>query len=363
MSLQIVFVTPSIKTGGGNRVFIELANQLCHRYNVNIVFPNNSNEINTFYKDERIKFIPIGKVATSKPRKLINIFKCIRYLNKLDKNTRIIITDPIFCLATRWLHHTQHTYRFIQADDYRIFDDGKILGKGYILKLYKYLCLKSYQQRIKFIFNSKFIYEQFCKDSLRTDVPFTLIHPAINHNIFKQSTTRKDDNHNCSICLIARQHPCKGLITFIDAFHNLPLAIKAQIGKVTLVSHDDLTHFDTHGMEIVKPTSDEDIARVYQSSDIFISTSWWEGFGLPPLEAMACGCAVITSMSGGVNEYAINQLNCLMYEPRNEQQLINMLTKLIQDAQLRNKLARNGQNTSEQYYWEKEAETFVSIIS
>ena len=46
--MEIVFITPSIKTGGGNRVFIELANQLCDMHNVSIVYPNNSPEINTF---------------------------------------------------------------------------------------------------------------------------------------------------------------------------------------------------------------------------------------------------------------------------------------------------------------------------
>ncbi len=53
-------------------------------------------------------------------------------------------------------------------------------------------------------------------------------------------------------------------------------------------------------------------------SHIFISTSWWEGFGLPSLEAMACGCALILTDAGGVNEYAIANENCLMYEPKNQ---------------------------------------------
>lgn len=62
----------------------------------------------------------------------------------------------------------------------------------------------------------------------------------------------------------------------------------------------------------------DEIAYYMNLSHIFISTSWWEGFGLPPLEAMACGCAVILSNSGGVNEYAQLDDNCLMFDPRNE---------------------------------------------
>lgn len=364
MSLQIVFVTPSIKTGGGNRVFIELANQLCHQHNVSIVYPNNSADIHTFYKDDKVQYIPIGRVAVSKWGKALNLLRCIQYLNKLSENVRIVVTDPIFCLMVPWLRYKKRIYRFIQADDYRIFDDGKILGTGLVLRGYKYFCLRAYRQSIHYIFNSKFVYDQFCRDSARTDVQFALVHPAINHDIFKPVPDSNElDKQKCSVCLIARQHPWKGLVTFINAFHSLPQPLKSQISKVTLVSHDDLTHFDTKGMEIVKPYSDEDIAKVYQGSDIFISTSWWEGFGLPPLEAMACGCAVITSRSGGINEYAVDRQNCLMYEPRNEQQLINMLTILIQNGQLRKDLVKNGLDTAQQYYWAKEAEKFVEIIS
>ena len=38
---KIVFIAPSIKTGGGNRVFIELANILCEEYDISVLFPNN----------------------------------------------------------------------------------------------------------------------------------------------------------------------------------------------------------------------------------------------------------------------------------------------------------------------------------
>lgn len=363
MSLQVVFVTPSIKTGGGNRVFIELANQMCAQHDVCIVYPNNSKEVNTFHKDERIQFIAIGDLAISKGAKFLNLLRCVKYLNKLDERVRIVVTDPIFCLLVPWLRCKKRIFRFIQADDYRIFDDGKILGTGWVLRVYKYFCLKSYKQNIQFIFNSKFTYEQFCRDSHRKDVKFSLVHPAINHAIFKPVTDKGHIDKQYSLCLIAREHPWKGLITFIRAFHDLPLVIKSQINKVTLVSHDDLTQFDIHGMNVIKPTSDRDIAAVYQTSDIFISTSWWEGFGLPPLEAMACGCAVITSMSGGVNEYAKNQWNCLMFEPRNEQQLIDKITVLIRNAKLRNDLITNGLSTASQYCWEHAAQTFVALLS
>ena len=45
---KIVFIAPSIKTGGGNRVFIELANILCEEYDISVLFPSNSEETTRF---------------------------------------------------------------------------------------------------------------------------------------------------------------------------------------------------------------------------------------------------------------------------------------------------------------------------
>ena len=211
-----------------------------------------------------------------------------------------------------------------------------------------------------YIFNSKYVYEQYCMDAKRTDVPYKLVYPAINHTIF--NNTRQNKHSGVSICLVARRHPLKGLVTFLNVYKKLPLEVKSKINHVRLISHDDLSQFDTTGMDIVKPICDNDIANVYQMSDIFISTSWREGFGLPPLEAMSCGCAVITSKSGGVNEYAKDNENCLMFEPKNELELTDKLIKLINDKNLRNRLSQEGIKTAERFDWDKSAMQLIKIL-
>lgn len=358
--MKIVLVTPSIKTGGGNRVFIELANQLCGENEIYIVYPNNSNEENSFSVSSNIYFVGIGSLAHSKIGKLINILHCINYLNSFSYEAKMVFTDPIFCLFIPFIKNKKRIFRFIQADDYRIYDDGNVLGNGLFLKLYKIFCLNSYNYKVSYIFNSRFVYNQYCLNAKRNDVPYKLVYPAINHTVFVND--RKTDDSVCSICLVARKHPLKGLITFINVYQKLPIHIKSKIGNVTLISHDDLSEFDITGMNVVKPSCDEDIARVYQTSDIFISTSWWEGFGLPPLEAMACGCAVITSKSGGVNEFAVDNSNCLMFEPKNELELTDKLIRLINDKNLRNRLSQEGIKTAERFDWNKSAMQLINIL-
>lgn len=358
--MDIVFITPSLKTGGGNRVFIELANQLCNDNSVTILFPNNSSEHHTFNVSASILFQSIGKSKRTKIGKLINLFKTILHANRYYSNSYIIFSDPIFSIFARLLKGPK-LYRFIQADDYRIFDDGAILGQGCLLRFYKYLTLKSYRSRkLHFIVNSRYVYDTLIKDSKRNDITYYCVHPALNHKIFFSNP--KNDQLLYNICLVARKHPSKGLQTFIDAYQQLPQRIKNKIHHITLVSHDNLSDFETTGMTICKPSCDLDIATNYQNSTIFISTSWSEGFGLPPLEAMACGCACIISNSGGVNEYAIHNHNCLMYPPKNTAALIACITTLVDDTSLQDRLKRNGIITATAYSWETSANQLINIL-
>lgn len=358
--MKIVFVTPSLKTGGGNRVFIELANRLADSHEVFIVYPDNSEQTHTFDCDDRIKLVSVGKQGPGRVAKLLNLVKTIRCLNANYRDDVTIFSDPIMSVFTPFFRGRK-LYRFIQADDYRIFDDGAITGNGIFLKLYKRLCLISYRsKRVKFIFNSQYVYDRFRDDSKRNAYS-NIVHPALNLQTFNATGRKPAEEDDISICLVGRKHPLKGLVTFVNVWKKLEDNCRSRF-KVEIVSHDDLSAFDLKDIRVTVPTCDSDMADAYRRADIFISTSWWEGFGLPPLEAMACGCAVILSDAGGVREYARPGENCLMFEPRNETELEECLTRLARDKQLRTELSNNGTQQAKRFTWHKSAEQLLEII-
>jgi glycosyltransferase involved in cell wall biosynthesis len=357
---RIVFILPSFKTGGGSRVFFELANKLVNsNVQVFIVYPNNSSEIHSFIIDSKIICMPIGSRRKSNLGKFFNLLKTIYTLDVKFRDHVQIFTEPIFSIFSIFLF-SKKKYRFIQADDYRIFDDGMILGSGKLLAIYKWSCLKSYKYKnVNFIFNSKFVFDNYCKDSSRLDIVCNLVHPAINHNMFF-SVVKDIDSIN--ICLVARKHPLKGLQTFINVWNDLDDKYKKLVNKVYFISHDDLSSFDMMDIEVVRPKNDYEISEIYQKSQIFISTSWREGFGLPPLEAMTCGCACIISDSGGVSEYAVDGVNCLMYQPKNEKELMDKLIFLIKDNSARAVLSMNGIKTANDFSWERSAKQLIDVL-
>ncbi|MCB0044409.1 MAG: glycosyltransferase family 4 protein [Caldilineaceae bacterium] len=104
--------------------------------------------------------------------------------------------------------------------------------------------------------------------------------------------------------------------------------------------------------------SDAELARLYRSSDLFLSASWGEGLGYPPLEAMACGTPVVLTDSMGVRDYAVDGENCLMTPARNGAALAAAAARVLRDPALAARLAAAGRRTAARYDWERCTDAF-----
>lgn len=350
---KIIFVLPQLKTGGGIRVIVELSNILIKEYDVHFVLPNSQSDC-TFEVHKDITIEKIGVLPKNALDKIKNIAKMFFYLNKRYKNEIVITTDPMFS-PIFMLFNFKTLYRYIQADDYRIFDDLLLLKNNFFLSIYKFITKISYKQNIEYLFNSTFSYEQFVALKGKS-VPKKIVHPSINHEIFHLLDLPRE-SEGVNLCLIARKHPMKRFEDFIRVYQEIKKIpeIKSKISTVFIISHDDLSQFDLSDFTMIVPKNDYQIVEVLNMSDIYIFTSLWEGFGLPPLEAMSCGCAVIASDAKGIDEYAINEENALIYPPMDTKVLKENLIRLIEDEELRKKLQKNGLKSAQSFSWIKSA--------
>jgi glycosyltransferase involved in cell wall biosynthesis len=100
---------------------------------------------------------------------------------------------------------------------------------------------------------------------------------------------------------------------------------------------------------------------IYSSCSIWLAPSLNEGFGLTPLEAMACGCPVVMYPNDGLAGIAKHNVNCLF--AKNKYEAVDGIQKLLASAPLREKIVREGLHTSKQFSWQLSAKRFKSALT
>ncbi len=104
----------------------------------------------------------------------------------------------------------------------------------------------------------------------------------------------------------------------------------------------------------------EEIPALYNLADLFVFPSIYEGFGLPILEAMACGCPVITSTTGYAPEVA--QGAGLLVNPYRPEEIAAAIRKVLGDDLLRQKMIQDGLQWVKNFSWEKTARETLALF-
>lgn len=109
---------------------------------------------------------------------------------------------------------------------------------------------------------------------------------------------------------------------------------------------------------IVNPPQKE-IGEILRRSDIYVCNSEYESFGLPTLEAMTCGAAVITTDTGGMRDFIRENENGLIVNKHDINDLVQKIEMLINDKNLRERIARNGLETAKTMNWDESVSQLI----
>lgn len=106
-------------------------------------------------------------------------------------------------------------------------------------------------------------------------------------------------------------------------------------------------------------TSDRQLVALYRHSVAFVYPSLYEGFGIPPLEAMQCGTPVVASNRASIPEVVGDA--GILFDPSRGDQLTDILVGLIRDPASRGPLIERGYERTRQFSWEKTARQTIEI--
>ena len=102
-----------------------------------------------------------------------------------------------------------------------------------------------------------------------------------------------------------------------------------------------------------------DITRLYSHADLFVFPSLYEGFGMPVLEAMACGAPVVTSNRTALPEVAGEA--ALLVNPENDEELAEAMVRVLRDASLRESFRGKGFERAKLFTWERAARQTLAV--
>jgi len=105
------------------------------------------------------------------------------------------------------------------------------------------------------------------------------------------------------------------------------------------------------------------LVEIYNGARVYVCCSLAEGFAFPPAEAMACGCAVTSTDCGGVREYAEPEVNALLSPPHNPEALAANIVRLLEDDNLRQRLARAGHERIQEYTWDRSTDLLEAFVT
>jgi len=167
-----------------------------------------------------------------------------------------------------------------------------------------------------------------------SDVLVTPVDRALFHRVEVPVTTSRP-----RVLMLHHEYAWKGVADGLEAVRR----VRARVAGLRLVGfgvkppREPLPYDEFHA-----DPPQEALATLYSGCDIYLCPSWDEGLGMPPMEAMACGTALVTYDNGGSRDYARDGETALVARRRDVADLAARLERLATDSALRARLAQAG---------------------
>lgn len=191
---------------------------------------------------------------------------------------------------------------------------------------------------------------------------------GVTDPVVLEETRRKFDLQQPFLFSVGTLEPRKNHIGLIRAFHevqqrnksSLMLAIAGGKGWMYEETENVVRELKLEDkVRFLGRISERELITLYSLAEMFAFPSFFEGFGIPPLEAMACGAPVITSNTSSLPEVAGDA--ALLVDPYDIHAIADAIQRLAENAQLREELRQKGYRQAQRYTWSGAAAKMLAV--
>lgn len=195
-----------------------------------------------------------------------------------------------------------------------------------------------------------------------------VVYNGYDQDVFKPSGTPASDGKY--FLTINAHHPYKNIQAVLDAYKNLADSLEHELiivtpepdsaymrelkSKVILYGLKKRVHFKGY-------VDSKELVELYHGATALVYPSLYEGFGLPPLEAMACGCPAIVSNTSSLPEVCGNAAYGV--DPQDTAAISEAMFKVATDKALRKRLHEDGLSRAKLFSWDRAAEDIYEVMT
>ena len=346
MKKTINFILPGLGDSGGMFVVKKYSEMLKNAgWDVVIYCPIEAYNVHRY--KSRLKNLIHQWYCTLKTISEINSKKYCKWIWKVSNKT---IRDADYSIATLWAS----VYDVVKLDcskgekiyfiqDYEIWDNPELAKKTYLLPL------------------KKIVISTWINDCLKHDLgigPFPIVYNGMDSDWFHSNFNRKLMEKPTFLMLNHRLSK-KGIKFGLKAFEIIKR--KYPSASMRMFGMCDNSNLPTYVEYHCNPSKSK-LMELYSTSDIFIFPSLEEGWGLTPLEAMACGCIVIGTKTGFVLDLGQHEENMMISQPGNVDEMVYNIEKILKDQYLGEKIRENAYKTVSKLKWENSRDILISLL-
>jgi len=191
----------------------------------------------------------------------------------------------------------------------------------------------------------------------------------IDHAVATAAVREKFDIPGPFVLTVGDLQPRKNHLGLLRAFESVVRAYPQLPHRLVFVGKDTWYSKELHRAIAASSIADRvhcsgfvedaDLVQFYNACDLFVFPSFYEGFGLPILEAMACGRAVACSNATAMPEVA--DAAGILFDPKSVPQIARAMGDVLLDAELRARLERLGAQRASLFTWEKAAQRTLDV--